>query len=223
MTSGGVHFGFVFRSLSVPNHAVPCQPPNHEGFASVTVPNAAPLRRVRMVRYSLDDVPEFAVPAGFSLRWHETGDVANWLCIWQAAEAYQAITPDRFEREFGRDPACWRERQCFLCDSSGAAVGTATAWFDDDYFGQRFGRVHWVAVRPPFQGRGLAKPLLSATCRRLRELGHDRAYLVTETVRLPAIRLYGKFGFRPDIRGEEDLSHWRDLRQQTPGLDLGTT
>lgn len=179
-----------------------------------------PLRRVRLVHHCLADVPEFPVPVGFSLRWHAPGDEATWWRIWQAADAYQAITPDRFQREFGRDPARWRERQCFLCDSSGAGVGTATAWFDDDYFGQRFGRVHWVAVLPAFQGRGLSKPLLSATCRRLRALGHDRAYLVTETVRLPAIRLYWQFGFRPDLRTEEDLRHWREVQHQMTDLVL---
>jgi GNAT superfamily N-acetyltransferase len=176
-----------------------------------------------MVRQSLADLPEFAVPAGFALRWHAPGDAANWLRIWQAADAYQAITPDRFEREFGPDPSLWAERQCFLCDASGAAVGTATAWFDDDYFGRRCGRVHWVAVRPPFQGRGLSKPLLAATCRRLRELGHDCAYLVTETVRLPAIRLYWQFGFRPDLRTGEDFSRWREVQRQMTGLDLGVS
>ena len=66
-----------------------------------------------------------------------------------------------------------------------AANGTTTAWYNEDYRGLPFGRVHWVAIVPEMQGRGLAKPIMSAVCHRLRELGHGRAYLTTTTVRIP--------------------------------------
>jgi ribosomal protein S18 acetylase RimI-like enzyme len=70
-----------------------------------------------------------------------------------------------------------------------------------------------VAIIPERQGRGLAKALLSATCMRLRELGHTRLYLTTETPRLPAIALYLKFGFRPEIRNEADRRAWENVAE----------
>ena len=65
---------------------------------------------------------------------------------------------------------------------------------------------------------GLAKPLMTVVCNRLRELGHQRAYLTTATIRIPAIRLYLKFGFRPDIQNEQDRQAWRRLQEKISWL-----
>jgi GNAT superfamily N-acetyltransferase len=105
------------------------------------------------------------------------------------------------------------ERQLFLLDCEGVAVGTATAWFNNDYRGEKCGRIHWVAIVPEHQGRGLSKPLLSAACRRLEELGHHKAYLVTSSVRIPAISLYLRFGFAPDVRSDEDKKVWNEIME----------
>ena len=71
---------------------------------------------------------------------------------------------------------------------------------------------YWTHAVPAFyQGRGLAKPLLTALCHRLRQLGHDRAYLSTAAARLPAIKLYLQFGFVPLIRSEADELLWRGI------------
>jgi len=103
------------------------------------------------------------------------------------------------------------ERQCFLFDPSGQAIGTASAWFDDNFDGGRIGRVHWVALLPQYQGRKLSKPLMAAVCRRLRELGHDQAYLTTLAARQAAIQLYLRFGFAPLIRNEIERAVWRQI------------
>jgi ribosomal protein S18 acetylase RimI-like enzyme len=73
------------------------------------------------------------------------------------------------------------------------------------------GRVHWVAILPAFQGRGLAKPLLTAVCLRLRELGHTSAYLSTSAARIPALNLYRQFGFAPVIRDEMERAVWQEI------------
>lgn len=46
--------------------------------------------------------------------------------------------------------------------------------------------------------------MASIVCRRLHTLGHVRAYLTTNTARIPAIRLYLKLGFEPLLRTEEE-------------------
>ncbi len=170
-----------------------------------------------MIREDLEDLPAFAAPQPYSIRSYRPGDEQAWRRIHLAAEKRAEITPELFAREFGTDPERLARRQFYLLDGSGREVGTATAWFDECYRGRRFGRVHWIALVPGHQGRGLSKPLLGAVCRRLKELGHQRAYLTTSTARLPAVGLYLKFGFRPAARSDEELAAWRALAR-APGL-----
>ena len=86
---------------------------------------------------------------------------------------------DTFAKEFGSDARVLAERQFYLCDSEGKGIGTASAWWNDDYFGRRYGQVHWVAIVPQMQNKGLAKPLISVVCKRIKELGDERAFLGT--------------------------------------------
>jgi GNAT superfamily N-acetyltransferase len=170
--------------------------------------------RVLMVRENLENIPEFALPAGFSFRWYQPGDEAIWLQVDTLANPDSPLTPDFFNQCFGSDPGVLTRRQCYLLNPTGQAIGTATAWFDDDFEGARFGRVHYVAIVPEYQGRGLSKPLMTITCRRLRQLGHDRAYLATFTARIPAINLYRQFGFVPLIRNAEEAAAWHAVRER---------
>jgi len=149
-----------------------------------------------MSRPTLDRIPEHALPQGFSFHWYEPGDESKWVAIHILADKFNEIGMDLYRKEFGDDETILRERQCFLLDPEGNAIGTATAWHGDESHGTEWGRVHWVAIVPTMQGRGLAKPLLSTVCERLRSLGHRKAYLVTSTARIPAINLYRSFGFQ---------------------------
>jgi len=74
--------------------------------------------------------------------------------------------------------------------------------------------VHYVAIIPDEQGRGLAKPLLTVVCNRLRELGHTRGYLITQSVRIKAINLYAEFGFVPHIQDSEAMKIWSELQSK---------
>jgi GNAT superfamily N-acetyltransferase len=171
-------------------------------------------RNVRVVMEAADlaGAPVHPLPEGWALRDYRPGDARTWGRIQSAAERYQPITAELFRREFGGDEAALARRQLFLVSPQGRDVGTATAWWGQAGPTGPVGRVHWVAIEPAWQGRGLGRALLSATCRRLRDLGHERAYLVTSTGRLAAIGLYLHFGFAPAAAGPEDRTVWRELR-----------
>ena len=120
----------------------------------------------------------------------------------------------------------------FLVDeATGAAVGTATAWRSKNhmeyakmmrtaYTGsgdvdvQTDGLVHWVAIRPDYQGRGLSKPLLSAVLNSFARMGCKTCSLGTSSARAQAIPLYLGCGFEPMIFSEGERTAWRGLRSR---------
>lgn len=177
-----------------------------------------PYHRLVMVRPDLHGIPEARAAGSYAIRWYEPGDERHWVRIQAAADLHNAITPELFTRQFGTDAAVLSLRMAFLCGPDGHAIGSASAWFGQGPWGAESGRVHWVAVLPEFQGRGLSKPLLAAVCVRLRELGHSRAYLTTATVRIAALNLYLRFGFVPQMASPRDVAAWESVR---PWLRVG--
>jgi GNAT superfamily N-acetyltransferase len=174
-----------------------------------------PLREyinIRMSRENLANITEYGLPAGYSIRWYQPGYEKYWQAIQLLADEYNRVTPNLFEEQFGTDTQLLSERQCFLCDSEENIIGTASAWLDNKGENPP-GRIHWVAIIPQEQGKGLAKPLLTTACNRLKELGHSRTYLTTQSVRIPAINLYAKFGFAPVIDSNRDREIWEKLQK----------
>lgn len=163
---------------------------------------------VAMVRPTLDNMPIFALPEPYCWRWYEPGDEAHWLAIHAAADQFNQLTEVKFWQDFGRETAVLSQRQLYLLDGNRKPVGTASAWFDNAING----RVHWVAIHPAHQGKGLAKPLLSTICQRLRQIGHQTAHLGTSTGRIAALNLYLSFGFVPNIRREEERAVWQGVQ-----------
>jgi GNAT superfamily N-acetyltransferase len=169
-----------------------------------------PHKPIWMIREDLEALPHFPLPQPFSFRSYRNGDRAIWEDIQQRCEFDPRPFPkDLFERGYGMDFSALPQRMVFLLNDRQQPIGTATAWLDENFDSKVYGRIHWVAIAQKYQGRGLAKPLFSVTCARLRELGHQRACLRTSTGRIPAINLYKKFGFVPLIRNADDAADWK--------------
>jgi GNAT superfamily N-acetyltransferase len=174
-----------------------------------------PYKPIFMIRRSVDGVPQFDFPDGFVAAFYRPGDKSIWLDIHHQCydpEGRIKITPETFDQNFGTNHHVLAQRQLYVFDITGRAVGSTTAWFNDNYRGEKFGQIHWVAIVPDCQGKGLAKPMMTAAMNRFKELGHTRVYLGTQTTRIPAIQLYLKFGFDPDIRTDEDKENWGLLK-----------
>ncbi len=176
------------------------------------VPNIPVLMRCP----DLAGTPHHALPQGHALRTYRPGDEQAWIDIHRAADPYNTASLELFESQFGAHREDLPRRQFYLLGPAGEPIGTATAWFGRPPGGAAIGRVHWVAILPSHQGRGLAKPLLSAVCRRLLQLGHREAYLTTSTARVPAINLYFRFGFLPDLDSTPCQDAWRLLLDRNP-------
>ncbi len=169
--------------------------------------------QVQMVREDLDTIPVFGLPSGYRIRWYEVGDEVHWLRIHNTCEGYGDLKAGLFEDQYGTDQEVLSQRMAFICREDGLPVSTNTAWMND-WNDAHWGRIHWVATSREEQGKGLSKPLMTAVCKRLVELGHDRAYLTTNTLRVRAIALYAAFGFRAYWETEREQMAWEDLNER---------
>jgi len=168
---------------------------------------------VSMIRDDLNDIPQYDLPVDYSFEWYLKGYEKYWTVIQKATDKFNDITDKLFYDEFGDNSRLLFQRQCYVFYKN-QTVGTATAWFNNNYKGMPFGRLHWVAIEPTHQGLGISKPLLTTVCEKMRRLGHKRVYLTTSSIRIPAINLYLKFGFQPEITNQGDLGIWLSIQEK---------
>jgi len=171
---------------------------------------------IYMVLKDIGTVREGQLPWGFRTRSMGPEDIDLWVDIWHdVGDTW--VDADAFRHAFGQDWNVIAERCFFLEDENGMAVGCTSAWIDDNYCGESCGRIHWVAIRTKWQGRGLAKAMLSFTLKKLAEW-HDWCYLVTHWYRVPAIRLYQKYGFEPVLDDPVLARNWARVSEaEGPG------
>lgn len=186
---------------------------------------------VTMTRPNLRRIPYRPLPKGFSMRFYRAGDEEAWVRIWQAADLAlgvpdaHRVTFETWRKAFGIDPEGAQRRCFFLIAPDGREVGTASAWYDYRYAGRHWGRLHWVAIDPEFQGKGLCKPMLSVVLARMWELGHRRSVLGTQTARLAAIKAYLDYGYVPDLSRKGAAEAWKPVQEKLrhPALERSLT
>jgi ribosomal protein S18 acetylase RimI-like enzyme len=170
-----------------------------------------------MVRTDLDGIADMSIPEGYRLRRFEPGDESAWARVETAAGEF--TDPDkalgRFAGEFGAHLSEMRERCLFLSNSEGEVVGTTTAWHNPEFQGRDYGRIHWVAVVPACQGKGLGRLLVTKALILMRRW-HERAYLTTQTTSWVAVHLYLTLGFQPFLTSPSEEAGWELLREKAP-------
>ncbi len=185
--------------------------------------------KMKLLKMSLEDLSAFAepevflgnpsLPEGYSLRRYSPGLEKEWIRIQDEADDYIKVDKKLFKREFGTHLRELPRRMLFLAHGKNL-IGTATAWLDDISDEPGTGRLHWVAIVPEYQGRGLGITLTHSALSLFPALGCSRAYLLTNAVRIPAINLYLKIGFKPLIGGAEEQSAWEEILDIIESLHL---
>jgi RimJ/RimL family protein N-acetyltransferase len=165
---------------------------------------------VTMVRENMNDIPEIPFPEGYGIRYFRSGEGYIWTRIQKAAEPFFSIEDSLFNREFGDHLNEMPDRSFFVINNKEEEIGTITAWWKNNWKGKDWGMIHWVAIHPQHQRRGLAKSAMSVAMKRLKR-SHDRCMLNTSTGRIAAIKVYLDFGFQPYIDSEEKHKAWRQL------------
>jgi ribosomal protein S18 acetylase RimI-like enzyme len=155
-----------------------------------------------MVRPDLDDLPDAALPEGFDIRPIGFGDLRT---VWEAdAKAFRDhwggvdMSEESYER-FAGDPRLDPSLHvvAFAGDEVAGAVLNIIDDTENEQFDRRRGLLDSVFVRRPYRRRGLARALIVASLRLLRERGMTSAWLgVDADNENAALALYESCGFR---------------------------
>lgn len=158
-----------------------------------------PYYSVLMVCDRPEVYPRYELAPGFRFASYRPGSENDWARIHHElgqTESHEEAL-ELFHKEFGDQRQRLEENCYFVEDDAGCKVATATLW-PGDHFGPGRLRIHWVAVAPQGQGRGLAKALMTRLMDRYQQTNAFRPlYLVSQTWSYKGLHLYRKFGFSP--------------------------
>jgi GNAT superfamily N-acetyltransferase len=159
-----------------------------------------------MVRPSLDDIPDFPLPAGLEVR---PARPEHYRAIWEAQqEAYRdhwgAAQPaeDHYQRWLNNprqfQPEVWKVAWDV---ASHQVAGMVLGFIDADenaQFNRRRGWTENIAVRRPWRKRGLARALIAQNLHELKARGMTEAALGVDSDNpTGAFHVYELCGFRP--------------------------
>jgi len=161
-----------------------------------------------MIRPDLESVPTALIGKGFAIRIFRPDDETA-----QAAIVRAALNAAPEEAAFSEYPAsddAFLSGRVFLALHGDRPVGWAAA-LRQMVYGEGTGYVGMLAVMPAYRRRGLGTALLAACLRYFKRRGWREAVLDTDSRRLPAIRLYLRFGFEPFPETREEFARWREI------------
>ena len=142
-----------------------------------------------------EDEPE--LPDGCSFRFFTPSDVKHWSRIETSVLEFdsESDAENYFEMSYLPHIRELKERCLFVLNPDKTPVATTTAWYADSELGRQ-ASIHWVAVCPEYQGKGLGKAIVKKAIRvfQLLEAGNP-IWLHTQTWSHVAIRLYHSLGF----------------------------
>lgn len=125
-------------------------------------------------------------------------DIKKWAEIETSVLEFpsEAEAESYFKKTFLPLEEQLKERCLFVVAPDGTYVATTTAWYTTDDC-ERLALLHWVSVRPDYQGLGLGKSVVQKALLLFQKLEPGLpAFLHTQTWSHPAVRLYHKLGFR---------------------------
>ena len=164
---------------------------------------------ILMTKTDTKNYPRFELPIGFAFCGYKAGYEKEWADLMfelgQTDTLKQA--QEVFENEFLSKPELLQKQCLFVLDKSGEVAACGSLWHGE-HFGKQLWRIHWIATKPNYQGKGLIKALLTKLLDIYNELGFDGfVYLTSQTWSYKAINLYSKFGFMP-YKGEKP-QNWK--------------
>jgi ribosomal protein S18 acetylase RimI-like enzyme len=170
---------------------------NERKEGEVMLDKSLPYAEIWMTRPLHEPVPDVPLAEGFHFGFYEPGAEKDWAAIETSVGEFENEEEALiyFQKTFAPYPEELAERMIFVVTETGERVATCSAWRKERQ-GQSYPVFHWLAVKPGYQGKGIAKALTAKVLSLFPELSHNSPiYLHTQTWSYPAVKLYKKFGF----------------------------
>src|SRR5690554_2990379 len=152
--------------------------------------------KLTMINEDIHHTPRLPLKAGFAFRPWQGGDEQIWAELETQAGEFASVDEalTRFRQEFAGYEEELASRCVILQTREQEPVGTVMGWYDKGFADGSYGRLHWVSIKPAYQGQGLARPLVTEGIQ-LMKPHHTKAYLTTQTTSYKGIKLYLDYGF----------------------------
>ncbi len=191
------------------------------------IDKSIPHGSVIMIKRNMNDYPRFELPEGFIIRPYQKGDEVAWAEI--ALEQFLLDSYEEalklFHENFDSHPE-WMDRCLFAVEEKTGTVAAYLALWEGGVFSSAsYKKIHWVATRECYQGKGLVKALMTRAMDLYHELGDTLpCILQTSSPNWKAIRIYKKFGFEawlgedpaPTFYYDDELEHrnWKIINDK---------
>jgi mycothiol synthase len=153
-------------------------------------------------------LPEFDLPAGYTIRCYRPGDEEAWRNI--ISQSFDMpMDSDAFDKQIKSKPAFLPERVLFVVHQ-GVPVATATAW-SMSKFDSETGYLHMVGVLPEERGKRLGFWVSLAVMYRFVAEKKINAVLETDDFRISAIKTYLQLNFQPLLVHENQRKRWTEI------------
>lgn len=161
-------------------------------------------------------IKQYELPKGFRYEFYKPGDEKEWIMIHIESGEFTSIKEGQkyFHNFYGNFISELNKRCIFIVDdSTNEKVGTATiSLLKEKEFGYE-AAVDWFAIKKSYQGKKLAKPLISKFIEIAKDLGHKQLILHTQTTTWLAAKLYLDYGF--EILNKDEINGWSILKTLT--------
>lgn len=157
-----------------------------------------PYYNVIMCRKEKTPIPKISLPNGFYFEGFSKGDELAWAKIEYSVGEFNSI--NEALEYFKINYLCFEEeikrRLIFVGNDQGEKVATFTIWWNYKE-GVKIPSVHWVAVKPEFQGLGIGKAVVYKGMENTLMIEGDKdVYIHTQTWSYQAIGIYLTAGFK---------------------------
>ncbi|MCL1792526.1 MAG: GNAT family N-acetyltransferase [Oscillospiraceae bacterium] len=169
---------------------------------------SVPYFDVLMHRQKNAQIPRYALPEGFAFSFFRPGDEKAWAKIETSVLEFddELDALIYFHKEYLPFLPELERRCLFAENKEGEKIATSNAWWNYTK-SRRDPWLHWVAVKPQYQGLGIGKAIISKATQLMAEIEGERDfYLHTQTWSHKAIKIYQKMGYA--ITDEKYLNNY---------------